>query len=150
MFSLSELLFPLQKYWCFSGQFRQYLALTLNSLYKSICDGHAGALGTCGDASVKEELAVWCLHPAGVVMCTTFPHCRLHKKINAHARKKWLLQIQTMFSVTLVLPLWSDQIQKHELQTASNPKMAWVDLIYWPPSTSLSLSAHSIKPITSP
>lgn len=40
----------------------------------------------------------------------------------AHARKNELLQIQTMFSATLILLLWSDQRQKHDTQTASKPK----------------------------
>lgn len=151
MLSLSELLFPLQKHWCFSGQSRQYLWLTLNSLYKSICDGHGGGLGICEDTSVKkEELVAQCLHPAGVVMHNLSPLQAPQE--NVHGRKDKLLQIQTMFSVTLILLLWSDQRQKHDTQlhTASSPKMAWVSVIYWPTSISLSISADSVKPITPP
>lgn len=131
MLSLSELLFPLQQHWCFSGQSRQCLSLTLNSLYKSICDGHGGDLGTCEDTSVKkEELVAQCLHPGGVVMHNLSPLQAPQE--NVHGRKDKLLQIQTMFSVTLILLLWSDQRQKHDtqLQTASSPKMAWVSEIY--------------------
>jgi len=73
MFSLSELLFHLQKHRCSSGQ---YLPPTLNSPYKSVCDGHRRASGTCEDTSAKEEesVAQW-LCPAGVGTCAAFPQC---------------------------------------------------------------------------
>lgn len=74
MFSLSELLFHLQKHVCPSGQPRQYFSPTLNS-YKSVCGGKTRAPGTCGDTSAKEQefVAQW-LCPAGM-WCIVFPQC---------------------------------------------------------------------------
>lgn len=76
MFSLSELLFHLQKHRCSSGQSRQYFSPTLNSPYRSVCGGNTWATGTCEYTSAKEEesVALW-LCPTGVVMCIVFPQC---------------------------------------------------------------------------
>lgn len=61
------------------------------------------------------------------------------------------LQTQTVFSVTLILLLWSDQRQKPdtELQTTSSPKMAWVSETYCPPFTTLQhqLTQQNVLPL---
>lgn len=76
MFSLSALLFHLQKHRCPSGQSRQYLSQLWIALTKVFVMVIQGLQEHVGNTSAKEEelVAQW-LCPTGVVMCTILLHC---------------------------------------------------------------------------